>query len=250
MTYMENNSYHTEYPTMEINKRWYHENKDTSVKYDFDPLSTEYLTYLEEEDLTESKFYYLFKDFESTQVVQDIKYVEYLQYLADESLIQNDRELYSHIIEYLDYMVSNNLLHINKKDLYAKNLNEIYYSKNKEYKTDTEQNKYSKVDYAKYIESDDCREVYNNQLLNELKARGGEIYLNNNNKFYIKLTKDDVLIERPQRTVERILSREFGFKVKITDEVLEYDDIDMDDFMFKASSFEVSNSKLIGGWNG
>lgn len=251
MTYADATGPTTEYPNFSINKRYNIDDRDTSVKYDFDPLCTEYLTYLKEENLTDSKFTILFKEFELTQVDRkNIMYVEYLQYLADNSKIQNDRELYSHVIESLDYLVSNNLLHINKKDILTKELNEIYYSKNKEYKKDNLQNKYSRVDYSKYKDSDDCREVYNNQLLNELHAQGGELYLYNNNKFLFKLVKDEELIERPKKTVETILSRHFGFKVKITDEVLKYDDIDMDDFIFKASSFEVSKTKLIGGFDG
>lgn len=249
MTHMTNNGITTEYP-MASQNRYNRDNRDTSVEYNFEPLSTEYLTYLTEEGLIASRFYHLFKDFESTQIdVQDIKYIDYLQYLTDNHVIQNDRELFSHIIESLEYLVSKNLLHLDKKNLYDKNLNEIYYSKNIKHKTDDVQQKYIKVDYSKYNKSNDCRENYSCQLLNELHEQGGEIYLNNNNKFYFKLKGNDELIERPKKTVETILSKHFRFKIKITDDVLKYYDIDIDDFIFQSTSYKVDNTNLIGGSN-
>ncbi|PHQ58244.1 MAG: hypothetical protein COA30_00820 [Sulfurimonas sp.] len=248
MTYYENKNIHTEYPNAGESSRWGNTQDTTIVSNDFAPLANDYLNYLKDENLEESKYFDLLREFELTKVsLNEVKHVEFLQYLADHEKIQHDRELYSHIVKTLDYFVSNNMLHIDTRNDYVKSLNEILYSSNQEYETEAIKSRHTKVDYTLYENSDDFRDVSNNQLLNELYQRGGELYFNSNNKFYLKLSETDELHEYPKRTVEAILTKEFKFKVEITDDVLEYKDIDMDDFIFTSSSYEVISTKLFGG---
>lgn len=250
MTYVKENKVLTEEPNIGQFSRWATEEQNISVTKDFDPNIDEYTSYLEKNNLEESDYVELLKEFRATKIdFKDIKYEEFLQYLIDNKKIHGNRKLYSHLAETLEYLVYNNLLHIEKSNRYKKILNAVLYSTNTSHTKTNFENKHKKIDYSTYEENDDFREVYNNQLLNELHNKGGEIYFNNNNKFYIKLRKEDELIERPKRTAENILGRVFGFKVQITDEVLSYEDINMDDFIFKSSSFEVIDAKLIGDGN-
>lgn len=251
MTHYKSKNIHTQYPSAGQFSRWGNTPDTTTVSDNVAPSANDYLNYLKEENLEESKYFDLLKEFELTKVdLNEAKHVEFLQYLADHEKIQHDRELYSHIVKSLDYFVSNNILHIDTRNDYVKSLNEILYSSNKEYEPEAIKSRHTKVDYTLYKNNDiDFRDVYNNQLLNELFQGGGEIYFNSNNKFYLKLSETDKLDEYPKRTVEAILTKEFGFKVVITDDVLEHKDIDMEDFIFESSSYEVISTKMIGGYN-
>lgn len=251
MNYFKDNTPTTGYTNMGINSRRSRSNKDTSVQEDFDPSINDYINYLKNKNLEDSRYFDLFKEFKATQIeLTKVIYEKYLQFLIDTKKIENDRELYTHIVESLDDLLSNNLLHIDKKNDYIKVLNQILYSGNQKYATQDIKSKYIKLDYSQYKESNDFRDIYNNQLLNELFDRGGELYMSSNNKFYIKLSKNDNLVEKPKRTVESILSRIFGFQVQITEDSLDYKDIDIEDFIFKSPSYSVKDSILIGGYDG
>ena len=251
MNYFKDNTPTTGYTNMGINSRRSRSNKDTSVQEDFDPSINDYINYLKNKNLEDSRYFDLFKEFKATQIeLTKVIYEKYLQFLIDSKKIENDRELYTHIVESLDDLLSNNLLHIDKKNDYIKVLNQILYSGNQKYATQDIKSKYIKLDYSQYKESNDFRDIYNNQLLNELFDRGGELYMSSNNKFYIKLSKNDNLVEKPKRTVESILSRIFGFQVQITEDSLDYKDIDIEDFIFKSPSYSVKDSILIGGYDG
>ncbi|WP_373035560.1 hypothetical protein [Sulfurimonas sp.] len=251
MTYYKSKSAHTLYPNAGQFSRWGNTPDATTVSDNSAPLANDYLNYLQEENLEESKYFSLLKEFEATKVdLNEAKYVDFLQYLADYEKIQHDRELYSHLVRTLDYFVANNMLPIDTRDDYVKSLNKILYSSNQEYEPEAIKSRHTKVDYTLYKNSDvDFRDVYNNQILNELAQKGGEIYFNSNNKFYFKLSEADELDEYPKRTLEAILTKEFKFKVKITDDVLEYKDIDMEDFIFDSPSYEVISTKMIGGYD-
>jgi hypothetical protein len=251
VNYFKDNTPTTGYTNMGINSRRSRSNKDTSVQEDFDPSINDYINYLKNKNLEDSRYFDLFKEFKATQIeLTKVIYEKYLQFLIDTKKIENDRELYTHIVESLDDLLSNNLLHIDKKNDYIKVLNQILYSGNQKYATQDIKSKYIKLDYSQYKESNDFRDIYNNQLLNELFDRGGELYMSSNNKFYIKLSKNDNLVEKPKRTVESILSRIFGFQVQITEDSLDYKDIDIEDFIFKSPSYSVKDSILIGGYDG
>ena len=196
------------------------------VNDEFEPTIKHYETYLQEESLNEGKFFDLFKEFESKQVtLKDVKFGEYIKSLINNNALVNNRKLYTHIRDTLDYFVSNNLLHIDTRNHVKNILNNVLYSANKEYQTRDFKSKYIKVDYTKYRKNDDFRVVYSNQLLNELYSKGGEIYLSNKNKILLKLSKNDELKEYNKKTAEVILTSKFKFKVKIIDELLSNDDI-------------------------
>jgi len=220
------------------------------LSQNFEPSIQDYLSYLELKKRDKNNFLNLFKEFELSKVnLERAKFEEFVQYLVDNKRIHGNRELYTHLINVLDYFASNNLLHIDKKNNYKKFLNKNLYSDNEEYQTRDFKSNYIKVDYTQYRKNDDFRVVYSNQLLNELCSKGGEIYLSNNNKILLKLSKNDELKEYPKRTAEAILTREFKFKVKITDEVLAYNDINIEGFIFKSTSYQVNNTKITGDYD-
>lgn len=215
-------------------------NDSSSIDYEFNPIIEHYREYLHEQNQSSSRWMELLTDFEKTQINQKSVILEvYLQYLIDTKILQSDRELYSHIKKVLEFFVENNLLHMDKKNEYIKTLSNELYSENRDKKIEDVNNLFEVIDYSKYNESD-FRKVHNIQILNELYNKGGEIYITSNNKIALKLSKNDEIKEYPIRIVEKLLSIHFRFNIQITDEVLEYNDIDMDDLVFESSSYEIS----------
>lgn len=230
-------SYNVQYREKGLRRR----NDSSSIDYEFNPFIEHYREYLLEQNQNSSRWMELLTNFEKTQVNQKGVILEvYLQYLIDEKILQGDRELYSHLKKVLEFFVENNLLHLDKKNEYLKTLNDVLFSKNRENKIEDVNKLYKIIDYSQYNKSD-FRKVHNIQILNELYNKGGEIYITNNNKIALKLSKNDEIKEYPIRTAERVLSNYFRFNIQITDEVLEYKDIDMDDLVFESSSYEISD---------
>lgn len=210
-----------------------------SVDESFIPNIDYYVKYLQEQNLNNSDFSKLLNDFASSKInLDNIKYDDYLEHLIDNHILKGNRKLFSHIKQTLEHLVENNLLHVNKKNVYMKTLADNLFSENQDFKIENTNKLYTVIDYSQY-DNRDFRKVYHDQVLNELFNKGGEIFFTKKNKIALKLSNSDKLEEYPIRTAEKILSKYFDFNIEITDDVMEYDDIDYEDFIFESSEYTV-----------
>lgn len=219
--------------------------KDETVDYAASPSLDSYKNYLKDNNLDNSDFFNLLVEFESLKIdsTQILKYSDYLQYLINENKISSNRELYSHIHKVLDYMVIQNLIHQDTKSFYIKSLGKAYYSRNMKYNNADNQKLCKKLDYSNFYNST-SKKVNDNQVINDLYKEGGELYINNRGKFCLRLSKHHKPIPPcTRKAAEDSLSMYFGFKVKITDEPINYKDIDIDDIIFKAKVIGVQDVK-------
>lgn len=230
--YHDGNSFITKIPSQGEHGRFYSEN-DQSIEENYSSPLAVYREYLKKNNLENGEFSELLKEYENTKFEEsNLVFVDYLEYLLKNGKIK-DRKLYSHILKVLDFMVLENNLHPEFKKRILDVLNKQLYSENMK-NVDEVDYKYKKIDYSNFYDYN-SKKVNNNQVLNELYSNGGELYRNKKGKFCLKQSKYDTLTVDTKKIIEGLLSGYFGFNIRITDEVILYQDIDLDGFMFKGN---------------
>lgn len=238
--YRDGNNFLTKIPSQGIHARFLPDVEE-SIKINHNPPLDSYLKYLEDNNLENSKFSELLKEFKTTKLNHnDFRFINYLQYLLDGGKIKGNREFYSHLLKVLDFMESENIIHPELKEHCLTSLSVNFYSENGKNKDGFTSYKHKKIDYSKFYE-DTSKKVSNNQVLNELYKGGGELYIDKKGKFFLKLSKYDKPTIDTRKVIEGFLSSHFGYKIKITDEVISYQDFDFSDFISKGNIIGVDD---------
>ena len=219
-----NNQYETPYTTMGEFRNFSREIK--AVEYDYDLPARDVKVYLEQNESENGEFAKCFKEYENSLVnINNATFSNFLQYCSDSLMLDDNKELYAQIVKYLDYAVSKNLMHKERRENNEKFLNKALFQNNANY-VDTDNEKYEALDFSLY-EYNNFRETTNNFVINEIHSLGGAIYLNSDAKISCRFSKENEFKGYSYKQAKTILSVNLKSKIKITEEPLEYQDIDM-----------------------
>lgn len=211
--------------TTPYNPRYSNKNEEfVDIKYDL-ALSI-FKEYLTEKSFQNSKAYDYLEEFETNKLEPETAvFTNYLQYLIDNEKISDDKQLYKELVDFMDYAEGNNLMHKVKKEHYEKFLNQELFKCNAEFDIINDINPYVELDYSTY-EYNNFRKTYKNEVLNNIYSREGTIFLNNDAQVCLRLSSSSELKPYSNRQIEILLSSTLGYKIKITEDVTIYEDID------------------------
>jgi hypothetical protein len=213
--------------------RFNKELRDNTSNDFHEPTLDEYKQLLESIS-NDKKLFDSISEFEKSKInYQNLKFIDYIQYLSENGKIADNRKLFAHLLKTLDAMQFDGLITQRTQEIYKKQIKDSYYSKNKPLADNNKQNFHKKIDYSSYYDTT-TRKVTNCELVNRIFDNGGEIYLDKKTKICLRLSEHAELLILSRKESEDILFSEFGIKVKITNDVVSYVDLDISDFIVPA----------------
>ena len=189
-----------------------------AVDYDYDLPANIIESYLEEHEPEDSQLTKCYKEFKENKIdIKNVTLSTILNSFRDNNKFVDNKELYEQIAQFLDYAVSNNLLHRTKRESYENALNKALFQENEKY-ADSNTDTYAEPDFARY-EANNFRTATDNEIINSIYDREGAIYLINGLKIYIRLSKECEGNFYTFRQAEKYLSLMLGLPIKITEEI-------------------------------
>ena len=216
-------SYQTPYPHTQRSFSSYDE-QIVDYKYNMPFI---YLgSYLENNKTQDNILYKYYNDYKQDKIdTQKHTVVSFLEDILNTGKLEGNNILYEEVIEFLDYSVSNNMLHKKKSEFFKDKLREFLFANN-ENKTENNFDKYIELDYSTY-EDNNFRKNEENELLNTVYEGNGAIYLNKNGKICIKIAKNDKAIAFTPKEAKIVLTSRLGVDVHITETTIDDEDADI-----------------------
>jgi len=208
--------------------KWFSSDDAQAVEYDFE-MSLLYLeSYFKDNKIQDAQFYQYYEEYIQDKIEIDKNSLQdFLQQLINNKKLTGDKKLYEDIMKFLNYAVSNNMLHKKKYEFYKEQLTKVLFLNNENKVKIDYSSKYKELDYSEY-KVNNFRINNNNSILNALFEQDGAIFMTKSGKISMKLSKNDKFDSYSKKEAEVLLKLKLKSSVKITEEDINDDEINIE----------------------